>query len=985
YYDSSIVYTIQPSISNKVDSVVIDGVNMGTNMEYTLSNVKQNRRIWVYISKKRYSIDISSNISGGLSKVGNNIVSYGDSLFTTISPIVGKYYLDSVVIDTLVVDSASLYYSNYTFKNVRENHTIFAVYSLQVIDSVYSVLQSVNIVGVGSVNNVLKKVVIKRSSNTLPTKLTKLTLNLAGTDSVQNISAIKLWFTGNMDTFVTQNQIGSSIINPNSNKQVFDSINQALLVGENYCWVSYNVAGTAKIGGKINYNIDTVFTDNYLQPSIVLNNPSTNIYSVIQGVYCASNASFTSNEKIYNVQIGTLNNTSSCGVEPYNANSISNQFTDYTTLEPPVLIKGLRYPISLRGGTCNGIQNLARFGVYIDFNQNGYFEESDLVYSSVADTSTQEGKTYTGNITIPSTSQTGAVRMRVIYIQGNTLPANGCGVYGYGKTEDYNLIIQPNKLQSITTIQDSTVIKTSSIIYKSTNVVPILKVPLVYVGVGKNTLDKLSFLYTGSNIQDISQALLYKGTSTNYSKLISTKLVQGNADITFTNLQDSLLNSLNGGNNDTSYYWLVYTLNSPVKSGDTIDSRFNYATISDVNYTPTVADPVGNVVVNKYAHYLSTIVSQIDSISVEAGKTVQLLKLNIRIDSTGIPMGVTKIWLNANYSTSAARDILYDSIYYVGSTDSFYINNNVVRGKIGLLNGNNYFYVQTKLSNAAVANAFIDLGIDSIILADTGSSKYIPTVVNPTGKNKILGSYCMGNLSPKDTVTKTMYVNINGVINNRDLCGGSDTLDYTRTRGVISVLKGTQIPIGFYTNLCIPVNKQLVSTLVLIDWNNNGSFLDAGDSVYGNNDTITSSKPQSFNVLVPCWASNGVTRVRILQSISKQLTVQNQCSNFVGTVQDYSMEILDNPIEISILERQERGSYAVGSNNNVIMQLPIGVKGCGLVYVDSLKSRPIGSTNPIIINTVKLYSSNNQPFFSTNRLLSTKSTGNLGLPANPNI
>ena len=985
YYDSSIVYTIQPSISNKVDSVIIDGVNMGSNMAYTLSNVQQNRRIWVYISKKAYSINISSNISGGLSKIGNNLVSYGDSINTTILPIVGKYYLDSLVIDTLVVDSANLYYSNYTFKNVRETHLIRAVYSLQVIDTVYSALQGVSIAGVGSVNNVLKKVVIKRSANPLLTRLSKMSFNLLGTDTLPNISAIKLWFTGNMDTFIMQNQVGSSIINPNSNKQVFDSINQALSVGNNYFWISYNVAGTAKIGGKINYTIDTIFTDNYLQPRVVLNNPVTNTYSVIQGLYCASNSSFSSNEKIYRVQLGTLNNASGCGVEPYNASSIGNQFTDYTSITPPVLVKGVSYPISLTGGTCNGVQNIARFGVYIDWNQNGYFEEADLMYSSAGDSSTLQGKTYMGNITVPATSQTGAVRMRVIYIQGNSLPANACGVYGYGKTEDYNLIVQPNQLQSITSIQDSTVISKNTIIYKSTNMVPVLKLPLTYIGVGKNTLDKLSFIYTGSNIADINQALLYKGSSTSYSKLISSKLVGGNTNIEFTNLQDTLLNSLNGGNNDTSYYWLVYSLNSPVKSGDTIDSRLNYATILGVNYTPAITDPVGHIVVYKYANYISTMLGQIDSISVEQGKTYRLLKLNIRIDSSGIPLSVNKISLNTNYSSNAARDILNDSIYYVGSRDSFYINNNSVRGKISLLNGNNYFYVQTKLSNTAVSNAFIDLGIDSIVLEDTGTKKYIPSIVNPTGKNKILNGYCIGNLSPKDTVTKTMYVNLNGVINNRDLCGGSDTLDYTRSQPTITVLKGEILPINFYTNLCQSVAKQGVSTLVLIDWNNNGSFLDAGDSVYGNYDSISSNKPHNFNVLVPCWANSGVTRIRILQSISKQLTVQNQCSNYVGTMQDYTLQILDNPVQVSIVERQQTGSYAVGSNNNVIMQIPIAVRGCGLVWIDSLKGRPIGSTNPIIINTVKLYSSNKNSFFSTNKLLSTKSTSNLGLPANPNI
>ena len=150
--------------------------------------------------------------------------------------------------------------------------------------------------------------------------------------------------------------------------------------------------------------------------------------------YCSSVSAFEFDEDIFNVTLGTLNNTSDCATTGTGA-SVINQYSDYTDLTPTVLLRTVSYPLSLEIGTCGGnYENMSK--VFIDFDQNGTFDASEEVYVSA--TFVDGPHIETGAITIPLTATLGITGMRVINIE--TLdPANitACGSYNYGETEDY--------------------------------------------------------------------------------------------------------------------------------------------------------------------------------------------------------------------------------------------------------------------------------------------------------------------------------------------------------------------------------------------------------------------------------------------------------------------------------------------------------------------------------------------------------------------
>jgi PKD repeat protein len=178
--------------------------------------------------------------------------------------------------------------------------------------------------------------------------------------------------------------------------------------------------------------------------------PSTSIpvqvaMSSFLNCYCASNATTSFDEEIFNVTLGSLNNSSSCGVTGGPGSTVS-QYSDYTNTTPavaiPNLTQGFTYPLSLESGTCGFNYNNV-FKVWIDYNQDGVFSDpSEVLYSSP--TFTNGPHIETATVLIPTTALTGITRMRVAHVEttvvSSVLP---CATYGYGETEDYFVEIAP--------------------------------------------------------------------------------------------------------------------------------------------------------------------------------------------------------------------------------------------------------------------------------------------------------------------------------------------------------------------------------------------------------------------------------------------------------------------------------------------------------------------------------------------------------------
>ncbi|RFS16084.1 GEVED domain-containing protein [Emticicia sp. C21] len=155
--------------------------------------------------------------------------------------------------------------------------------------------------------------------------------------------------------------------------------------------------------------------------------------------YCESYASETTDEDIFNVTFGTINNNSDCNSFGGPGSSL-NSYSNFTNLAPAIVVKGIQYPFSVKINTCEGNYRSA-IKIFIDFNNDKDFTDAgEEVY--VSPSSTRGAYTVNGNITIPTTALAGTTRMRVVNEETDIPSAiSSCGSYGYGETEDYAITI----------------------------------------------------------------------------------------------------------------------------------------------------------------------------------------------------------------------------------------------------------------------------------------------------------------------------------------------------------------------------------------------------------------------------------------------------------------------------------------------------------------------------------------------------------------
>ena len=175
---------------------------------------------------------------------------------------------------------------------------------------------------------------------------------------------------------------------------------------------------TAVYGGDAN---NTTSTSNGL----------SQVVSVAPIGYCASGSNIGGDEDIFNVTMGTLNNSSGC----------TGSYSDFTTsVAAPNLPQLNTIPFSIGMGTCNAYAATST-SIWIDFNHNGNFDAPDeRVYNSGV--TFAPVYTITGSITIPQSTLLGLTRMRVITIRNGSIPlASACGGYDGGETEDYTVNI----------------------------------------------------------------------------------------------------------------------------------------------------------------------------------------------------------------------------------------------------------------------------------------------------------------------------------------------------------------------------------------------------------------------------------------------------------------------------------------------------------------------------------------------------------------
>jgi PKD repeat protein len=150
----------------------------------------------------------------------------------------------------------------------------------------------------------------------------------------------------------------------------------------------------------------------------------TNYITVTSPVYCEASSVNNAYERITNVQMGAINNS-----------SVWSNYSDYTSISTTVVV-GTAYPLTVQlGNAYSGDQVL----VWIDWNQDGDFTDAgEKVFTSTTGTGP-----FTTSIAPPSTAFNGATRMRIrLHDSGYGPNDTPCGTSDYGEVEDYTLVIE---------------------------------------------------------------------------------------------------------------------------------------------------------------------------------------------------------------------------------------------------------------------------------------------------------------------------------------------------------------------------------------------------------------------------------------------------------------------------------------------------------------------------------------------------------------
>ena len=127
-YDSSQAFSITPNTGYVIDSVIVNGVNVGKINSYTFNNVKGDSNIRVTFKLKTFSITATAGNGGSISPQATTTLNYGTSQRYIITANTG-YVIDSVIVNGFKVDSTT----SYTFINITANQTIQAVFKIAVV------------------------------------------------------------------------------------------------------------------------------------------------------------------------------------------------------------------------------------------------------------------------------------------------------------------------------------------------------------------------------------------------------------------------------------------------------------------------------------------------------------------------------------------------------------------------------------------------------------------------------------------------------------------------------------------------------------------------------------------------------------------------------------------------------------------------------------------------------------------------------------
>jgi hypothetical protein len=153
-------------------------------------------------------------------------------------------------------------------------------------------------------------------------------------------------------------------------------------------------------------------------------NSNDTTYSSVENQNCQPQSNCSFGDGLTNFTLGTISNATGC--------SSNGGYNDFTTMSTD-LFRGQDYALTVTSG-----YNPQYTYVWIDYNDNFYFEANELVYSG------QTNLGLTTTITIDATSNLGEHLLRAKASDTENLASDPCLDMQYGETEDYKVVIKSN-------------------------------------------------------------------------------------------------------------------------------------------------------------------------------------------------------------------------------------------------------------------------------------------------------------------------------------------------------------------------------------------------------------------------------------------------------------------------------------------------------------------------------------------------------------
>ncbi|MBL7915564.1 MAG: T9SS type A sorting domain-containing protein [Bacteroidia bacterium] len=652
--------------------------------------------------------------------------------------------------------------------------------------------------------------------------------------------------------------------------------------------------------------------------------------SAFLNCYCTANLGGScGTQSINSVAIATttLNNPSTCVfTAPVYASYPASGSTTATLLKT--------VPYSMTVGTGNN-GNPAMIGVWIDGNQNGVFEATE--YTQIA-ASSPSGGTSTAIITVPATALTGQTGMRVRsnWASNPFTGTDACSFFSFGETEDYIITIDPAPVCTDPPLA-GTITGNSSLCIGASSQLTLSGYSLGTTLQWQSSSDNITFTNIAGetnpiyNIASFSTPLYYRVevtcANTSYSPSLqvtqapffSCYCVPTNAGSgCMTNVTFNTLNNTTpgcpGGTNYASFpatttvlqgvsYPLSITLDGTGAAIGSVWIDYNHDGVYDASEWVQIGT-------NMTASATTTI-----NILIPLTALTGTTGMRIRTRLTGNQNGAGDACLAMGSGETEDYTITIDppppcteppSAGTISGTLQFCSGGSSLLTLTGYDLGSAVQW-QTSPDNATWSNiggatnatytattfAYFRVAVTCVTSSFSAS---VQTTANPF-------SVCYCASLPTFTGDEEIFaVTLNGNTNSSSCIttGGPGSIlnrysNYTNLGTFFTVQKDITYPISIDIGTC--GGNFTSGTAIFIDYNQNGSYADAGEQVYGT--PIGTNGPHVVNgsFAVPSTATLGVTGMRVINAEGFTSATITPCLAYgYGETEDYLIEIQAAPV-----------------------------------------------------------------------------------------